>query len=318
LGTKFVKRIIGEGEVNCYLNILGSYTFVNSRGLDLKIGGELYSGSLGDAQSGHDSFITTFHNNIDTIDKNNNEKKKKNVLEIEDLTVAYAENPVLWDVDLNIPEGQLVAIVGPNGAGKTTLIKAALGLVPRISGRIRFFPSDGEKPATDIAYVPQSESVDWDFPATVLDVVLMGRYGHLGWIRRPRSEDYEIARDMLRKVGMMDYSARQISQLSGGQQQRVFLARALAQQADLYLMDEPFKGVDARTELAIVDLLRNIQNQGKTVVAVHHDLQTVKEYFNWVVLLNIQVIASGPMRDTFSEENIRLTYRRNKPAKKEG
>jgi len=304
--------------VNCFLDILGNYVFVNSRGLDLNIGGELYSGSLDDTQSSSDSFITTSLNNVDNIGEKNNEIKRKNVLEIEDLTVAYAENPVLWDVDLNIPEGQLVAILGPNGAGKTTLIKSALGLVPRISGRIRFFPSDREKPATDIAYVPQSESVEWDFPATVLDVVLMGRYGHLGWIRRPRSEDYEIARDMLRKVGMMDYSSRQIRQLSGGQQQRVFLARALAQQADLYLMDEPFKGVDARTELAIVDLLRNIQAQGKTVVAVHHDLQTVKEYFNWVVLLNIQVIASGPMRDTFNEENVRLTYRRTEPAKRGG
>lgn len=241
------------------------------------------------------------------------------VLEIEDLTVAYAAKPVLWDVDLNIPQGRLAAIVGPNGAGKTTLIKAALGLVPTASGRVRFFPGDrAGSHLKRIAYVPQSGSVDWDFPATALDVVLMGRYGHLGWVRRPRRLDRDIARETLHKVGMLDFASRQISQLSGGQQQRVFLARALAQQADLYLMDEPFKGVDARTERAIVLLLKELQAAGKTVVAVHHDLQTVPEYFDWVALLNIQVIAAGPIEETFTQDNLHRAYRSADPLVKGG
>ncbi len=247
-----------------------------------------------------------------------NAAKPNHVLEIEDLTVAYAAKPVLWDVDLNIPEGCLAAIVGPNGAGKTTLIKAALGLIPTASGRVRFFPAQGGQSARRIAYVPQSGSVDWDFPATALDVVLMGRYGQLGWIRRPGRLDHEIARETLDKVGMLDFASRQISQLSGGQQQRVFLARALAQQADLYLMDEPFKGVDARTERAIILLLQDLQALGKTVVAVHHDLQTVPEYFDWVALLNIQVIAAGPVEEAFTRENLHRAYRNPDPLMKGG
>ena len=231
-------------------------------------------------------------------------------VEVEDLTVAYGAKPVLWDVDLNIPAGQLMAIVGPNGAGKTTLIKAVLGLLPTVSGTIRFLPEGNHRPRSNrIAYVPQSGSVDWDFPATALDVVLMGRYGHLGWIRRPRRADLETARETLHKVGMADYAHRQISQLSGGQQQRVFLARALAQQAEMYFMDEPFKGVDAQTERAIVALLKELKDQSKTVVAVHHDLQTVAEYFDWVTLINLQIIASGPVGETFTDENVRRAYR---------
>ena len=235
---------------------------------------------------------------------------------VEDLTVAYGAKPVLWDVDLNIPEGQLMAVVGPNGAGKTTLIKAILGLIPTVSGMVRFLPGGdlrregGKRPRSNrIGYVPQSGSVDWDFPATALDVVLMGRYGHLGWIRRPRRADVEIAKETLDKVGMADYADRQISQLSGGQQQRVFLARALAQQAEMYFMDEPFKGVDARTERAIVTLLKELKAQNKTVVVVHHDLQTVAEYFDWVTLINMQVTASGPVGETFTDENVRRAYR---------
>ena len=237
-------------------------------------------------------------------------RKNQTAVEVEDLTVAYGAKPALWDVDLDIPAGQLMAVIGPNGAGKTTLIKAILGLLPTVSGTVRFLPEGDMHPrANRIAYVPQSGSVDWDFPATALDVVLMGRYGHLGWIRRPRRADFEIAKEALDKLGMADYAGRQISQLSGGQQQRVFLARALAQQAEMYFMDEPFKGVDARTEHAIVELLKDLKEQGKTVMVVHHDLQTVPEYFDWVTLINVQVVASGPVEDTFTDENLRRAYR---------
>lgn len=232
-------------------------------------------------------------------------------VEVEDLTVAYDTKPVLWDIDLKIPKGQLMAVIGPNGAGKTTLIKAMLGLLSPVTGAVRFVngqSGDMRLLKKRIGYVPQSGSVDWDFPATVLDVVLMGCYGKLGWIRRPRKADYDLSRKMLTMVGMEDYASRQISQLSGGQQQRVFLARALAQQADVYFMDEPFKGVDAQTEKAIVLLLKALKEQGKTVVVVHHDLQTVADYFDWVTLINLRVIASGPVGEVFHEENLKKTY----------
>ncbi len=232
-------------------------------------------------------------------------------VEVEDLTVAYDAKPVLWDIDLKIPKGKLMAVVGPNGAGKTTLIKAMLGLLVPVTGAVRFINESADVRAMKnrIGYVPQSGSVDWDFPATVQDIVLMGRYGKLGWIRRPGKSDYELARSMLRKVGMEDYASRQISQLSGGQQQRVFLARALAQEAEVYFMDEPFKGVDAQTEKAIVFLLKELKEQGKTVVVVHHDLQTVADYFDWVTLINLRVVASGPVEEVFHEENLKKAYR---------
>ena len=223
-------------------------------------------------------------------------------LEVEDLTVAYDIEPVLWDVDLDIPRGSLTAVIGPNGAGKSTLIKAVLKLVQTVAGEVRIH-------SERVAYVPQSGSVDWDFPATVRDVVLMGRYGHLGWFRRPRAADRRIAMETLEQVGMAEFADRQISQLSGGQQQRAFLARALAQEADLYLMDEPFRGVDARTERVIVELLKRLKGEGKTVVVVHHDLQTVRSYFDWTVLLNLRLIAAGPTDEVFTEENVRRAYR---------
>lgn len=241
-----------------------------------------------------------------------NTKMQNVAVEVEDLTVAYDVKPVLWDVDLKIPKGQLMAVVGPNGAGKTTLIKAMLGLLKPISGSVRFINgvhSDLRHHKNRIGYVPQSGSVDWDFPDTVLDVVLMGTYGKLGWIKRPRKADIELARQTLKKVGIAEYASRQISQLSGGQQQRVFLARALVQEADVYLMDEPFKGVDAKTEKAIVALLKELKDQGKTVIVVHHDLQTVADYFDWVTLINSRVIASGPVEEVFHEENLKKTYR---------
>ncbi len=229
-------------------------------------------------------------------------------LEITDLTVAYRDKPVLWDVDLTAPQGTLMAIVGPNGAGKTTLIKATLGLVRPAAGQTLIFGKPYAEQRRLVGYVPQRGSVDWDFPTSVLDVVMMGRYASLGWLRRPGRRERDQAMEALEKVRMTEFAQRQISQLSGGQQQRVFLARALVQDAQIYFMDEPFQGVDAVTERAIVALLRELRAQGKTVVVVHHDLQTVPEYFDWVTLINVRRIASGPVQEVFTEANLRATY----------
>ncbi|UII30738.1 metal ABC transporter ATP-binding protein [Fulvivirga ulvae] len=230
------------------------------------------------------------------------------VLEVHDLTVSYDRKPVLWDIDLTLPAGKLIGIVGPNGAGKSTLIKSVMGLTPNSSGYVKLFDKDLKVVRDRISYVPQRESVDWDFPASALDVVLMGRYGKLGLFNRPRKADRDIAIDSLRKVGMEAYAGRQISQLSGGQQQRVFLARALAQQADLYFMDEPFAGVDAATEKAIIEILREMSAKGNTVIVVHHDLQSVTQYFDWVILLNMRLVASGPTQEVFTTELLQETY----------
>ena len=227
---------------------------------------------------------------------------------VEDMTVAYGERPALWDVDLTVPSGTLAAIVGPNGAGKSTLIRAILGLVRPAAGRVAVFGRPYEEQRRIVAYVPQRGTVDWDFPTSVLDVVTMGRYGSLGWVRRPGRRERDAAMRALEQVGMEALAGRQISQLSGGQQQRVFLARALVQDAHVYLMDEPFQGVDAVTERAIVDLLRRLREDGRTVVAVHHDLQTVPEYFDRVTLLNVRLVASGPVEEVFTEENLRVAY----------
>lgn len=231
------------------------------------------------------------------------------IIKVEDMTVAYSTKPVLWDIDLDIPKGVLMAIVGPNGAGKSTLIKAMLDLIKPVSGKVLFKGESYKEHRKHIGYVPQSESVDWDFPANVLDVVLMGRYGELGWFKRPGKKDKELAIEALGKVGMREFADRQISQLSGGQQQRIFLARALVQDADIYFMDEPFKGVDAKTEGTIVELLKELKNRGKTIIVVHHDLQTVPEYFDWVVLLNRQIVKVGPVEEVFTDENLNKTYR---------
>ena len=230
------------------------------------------------------------------------------VLEIHDLTVAYSRKPVLWGVDLSLPKGKLIGVVGPNGAGKSTLIKACMGLVPLSSGYIKLFDQPLEAIRRRVSYVPQRESVDWDFPASVRDVVEMGRYGRVGLFRRLRKADREVAMECLRKVGMESFAGRQISQLSGGQQQRVFLARALAQEADLYFMDEPFAGVDAATERSILQLLQDMSEAGKTVVVVHHDLQSVEKYFDWVVLLNMRLVASGPVEEVFTPQLLQETY----------
>jgi manganese/zinc/iron transport system ATP- binding protein len=176
------------------------------------------------------------------------------------------------------------------------------------AGRIQIYGKPYPQQRQFVAYVPQRGSVDWDFPTSALDVVMMGRYAHLGWGRRPGSKEREMALDALRKVGMEDFAGRQISQLSGGQQQRVFLARALVQDAQIYLMDEPFQGVDATTERAIINVLKALQAQGRTVLVVHHDLETVPDYFDRVLLLNVRAIASGPVSDVFTPENLRRAY----------
>lgn len=229
-------------------------------------------------------------------------------LTVRDLTVAYQKMPVLRNVSVEVPEGKLIGIIGPNGAGKSTFIKAVQGLVSAASGEVEIYGKPYKQQRKLVGYVPQRESVDWDFPTDALDVVMMGRYGRLGWIRRPGKADREFALECLRKVGMADYASRQISQLSGGQQQRVFLARALAQEAQLYFMDEPFAGVDAATEKAIIQLLHELKQQQKTVLVVHHDLQTVEEYFDWVIMLNRRLIAAGPTEEIFTPDNLQKTY----------
>jgi manganese/zinc/iron transport system ATP- binding protein len=230
------------------------------------------------------------------------------ILDVHDVTVAYHRRPVLWNVDWTLRESALVGIVGPNGAGKSTLLKAILGLVPLASGRVTMFGQPLDRVRNRVAYVPQRESVDWDFPVCVLDVVLMGTYGRLGWFRRPGVVEKKLARECLDQVGLADFASRQIGQLSGGQQQRTFLARALAQQADLYFLDEPFVGIDAASERAILDLLRDLRGQGKTVCVVHHDLRAVPSYFDHVLLLNVRLLASGPTNLVFTDDNLRKTY----------
>jgi manganese/zinc/iron transport system ATP- binding protein len=229
-------------------------------------------------------------------------------LEIHDLTVAYHQRPVIYGVDVEIPTGRLVGIMGPNGAGKSTLIKAIMGLLRPVNGWVKLFGEPAEKNLTRVGYVPQRESVDWDFPVSVMDVVLMGRYGRLGIGRRPRTQDRDIARACLEKVHMLPFADRQISNLSGGQQQRVFLARALAQESDLYLMDEPFAGVDATTEATIVTLLQDLKAQGKTILVVHHDLTSAKQYFDMLLLINMRLVAFGETEQVFTPELLQKTY----------
>jgi manganese/zinc/iron transport system ATP- binding protein len=229
-------------------------------------------------------------------------------LEVHDLTVSYHRKPVLWNVDLAVPQGKLVGIIGPNGAGKSTLIKAIMGLLPLSSGWVQVFGRPVESQRDKVGYVPQRESVDWTFPVTAMDVVLMGRYGSVPWYRRIRRRDKQLAREALDKVSMLPYANRQISNLSGGQQQRVFLARALVQASSVYLMDEPFAGVDAATESAIMKLLQDLRAAGKTVLVVHHDLQTAREYFDMLILLNMRLVAFGPTEEVFTPELLQKTY----------
>ena len=229
-------------------------------------------------------------------------------LAISGLTVSYGEKPVLFSIDFVTPPGSMVAIIGPNGAGKSTLIRAALGIVPRISGEVTAFGRPYVESRHRIAYVPQRASVDWDFPATALDVVIMGLYRDIGFLRFASRQHRERAAECLERVGMAGFAHRQIGQLSGGQQQRVFLARALAQDAELYVMDEPFAGVDAATERAIVSVLKELNARGRTIMCVHHDLATVRDYFDYVLLLNVRKIAAGSVATTFTAENLQATY----------
>ncbi len=235
-------------------------------------------------------------------------------LEVEDLTVAYSDKPVLWDVDAAIPVGARMAIVGPNGAGKSTLIKTVLGLVRPVAGRVRILgrPAQTRRQLSDllqaIAYVPQRTELDWDFPTNVIDMVMMGTYRQVGWIRRPGARERAAALDALEMVGMRSLARRPIGQLSGGQKQRVLLARALVQRAEVYVLDEPLQGVDAPTEQALADLLSGLARDGKTIVAVHHDLETIEEYFDSVLLLNVRLVACGPIDEAFTHENLRQTF----------
>ncbi len=229
-------------------------------------------------------------------------------LEVHDLTVAYLQKPILYGIDFELEEGSLVGVIGPNGAGKSSLIKTIMGMLKPTDGYVRIFGTSVAKAIARVGYVPQRESVDWDFPVTAMDVVLMGRYGHVGWFRRVSKRDRFFAHECLEQMNMLAFADRQIGNLSGGQQQRVFLARALAQQSDLYLMDEPFAGVDAVTEKAILELLKTLRNQGKTLMVVHHDLSTAREYFDQLALLNMRLVAFGPSCEVFTHDLLQRTY----------
>ncbi len=230
------------------------------------------------------------------------------ILEVHDLTVAYNRKPVLWNINFSIPKGALVGVMGPNGAGKSTLIKGIMDLLPLSSGVIKLFGDNINNVRKKVSYVPQRTAVDWDFPATVRDIVMMGRFGNIGLLRRPKKADHDFVDLCLENVGLTEFKNRQISELSGGQQQRVFLARALAQEADIYFMDEPFVGVDAGTEAAIIKLLKDLKDKGKTVIVVHHDLQTAPEYFDWLILLNQRLVASAPIEKSFTQEKLAEAY----------
>lgn len=239
-------------------------------------------------------------------------KDKNSIINVEDLTLAYNEKPVVWDADVNIVRNSRTAIIGPNGAGKSTLLKGILGLLKPLAGEVKILGKDPKNARKYFSYIPQTASVNWDFPTTVLDVVLMGRYKTLGWIRRPGKKDYEIAKQALEKMGMYEFRDRQISELSGGQRQRVFLARSISSDAEIYFMDEPLAGVDMVTEKIIMDTIKEFQKDGKTIVAVHHDLNTIEKYFDHVVIINRRVVAEGPVSETFTKENLDIAFKRER------
>lgn len=232
----------------------------------------------------------------------------ENIIEVKNLTMSYQETPVLFDVNVNIIKNSITAIVGPNGAGKSTFIKGILNLMKPISGSVLIMDQPIKNVLKNIAYVPQTTSVNWDFPTTVFDVVLMGRYVHLGWFKRPTKKDKELALNALDEIGLLEFKNRHISCLSGGQRQRVFLARAIVQNADIYFLDEPLAGVDKISEKVIMDTLKKFQNNGKTIIVVHHDLNTVEEYFDHIIFINKRVLASGKTEDVFNDYNLELTY----------
>jgi manganese/zinc/iron transport system ATP- binding protein len=231
-------------------------------------------------------------------------------VEIDQLTVNYDQTLVLWNITCSVPAGKLVGIIGPNGAGKSTLLKALLGMVRPASGRVLLLGKPYKHMRQKIAYVPQRSSVDWDFPLTAFELVLMGRYRKLGFFKRPKAADRQAALRALELVGMLSFAHRQISQLSGGQQQRLFIARALLQDAEIYLMDEPFAGVDMATEKEIMSIVDKLRAEGKTVLIVHHDLSTVDAYFDWAIMLNTSLVACGPVSEVFHAENVLRAYGR--------
>lgn len=235
-------------------------------------------------------------------------RKLPPVLEWHDLTVAYGRRPVLWHIDLMINKPCLYGIIGPNGAGKSTLLKATLGLLPTASGKIRFWGQPLAEVRSRLGYVPQRETVDWDFPVSVMDVVLMGATSRLGWFRRAGRRERNLARDCLDRVGLADLASRQIGRLSGGQQQRVFLARALAREADIYLLDEPMAGVDAGSQEQIFAILAELRDAGKLVVAVHHDLRTASRWFDAVALIDMRLVSAGNTANVLTPENLNQTY----------
>ena len=237
-----------------------------------------------------------------------NKGRLTTAIEIQDLTISYGGQPVIWDLDLTINAGSLAAVAGPNGAGKSSLFRAIIGSLKPIAGSVKIFGHPFQFQRNVIGYVPQRSEIDWNFPIDVLDVVLMGTYGKLGWFKRPGRKELDSAMISLEKVGMEEFVKRQIGELSGGQQQRVFLARALAQEAEIYLMDEPFQGVDASSEKAIINILKMLQESGKTVIVIHHDLQTVVEFFDEAVLLNVRLIEHGKARDVINDKNIKLAF----------
>lgn len=247
------------------------------------------------------------------------EKNKKSIEEhppafsVQQLTLHYDKTPVLWDITFSVPQGHLVGIIGPNGAGKSTLIQAALGLLPAYNGKIRFFNEPLSTARNRIAYIPQRESIDWDFPITVRELVLMGRYGSLAWWQWPRQADHDAAMECLQQVGMEGFAKRSIRQLSGGQRQRIFIARALMQEADIYFLDEPFAAIDQASEHVIMDLLRGMRAQGKTIFVVHHDLSTLQRYFDWLILLNMRLIACGPASETLNPALLQTTFGKHDP-----
>lgn len=226
----------------------------------------------------------------------------------EHLSASYDKKPVIFDINLKIPKSKIVGVVGPNGAGKSTLIKAIMGMMPKCSGKVLILGQPFKKALKHIGYMPQRENIDWDFPVSVYDVVMMGRYQNLGLFKNPQIKDKEFVDVCIDKVELSEFKDRQIADLSGGQQQRVFLARALAQESDLYFMDEPFAGVDARTERAIMTVLQELRDKGKTLMVIHHDLATVRDHFDYLVLINHQVIAAGPTKEVFNLENLEKTY----------
>jgi len=235
----------------------------------------------------------------------------ESAISIKNLTISYDEKKILSNINIDIPKGKLIGIIGPNGGGKSTFIKGILDIVKNSSGNIKFQGEYYKEYLKKIAYIPQRDTVDWDFPTTVLDVVIMGSYGRLGLFKRPKRKEKEMAILMLKKVGMEKYLNRQISQLSGGEKQRVFIARALMQKSEIYFMDEPFQGVDIKTEKAIIKILKTLKEKNKTVLVVHHNLETVKEYFDYLVMINRKIIAKGEIADVFNKENIKKTFYRD-------